>query len=370
MRLVCPNCGAQYEVPDDVIPQSGRDVQCSNCGNTWFQVHPDDDHGLADELGQPVDDDLSADPEPSARGADPDPDTGPQADPYPPEPEPDHDQAPDADEPAEVPEQAWTSDMAEPEPEQPIWDEPAPGVTAAQMPRPPTEEYEDDYEAWDETPIPPAPPREEGEARRRLDPGVADLLREEAEREARQRAADRGGLESQPDLGLMPGTEDEATRRQREAQERMVRLRGGAPVPETDPGEPEPATAVATATATAASRRDLLPDIDQINSTLRSTSERKPATAEDHEIPGRDAPATMTESQTRRSGFRRGFLSIMLVMVLAIALYVYAPRLAAMVPALESPLDAYVGMMNGLRLWIDAQLRDILGWLDSMSGEG
>jgi predicted Zn finger-like uncharacterized protein len=37
MRLICPNCGAQYEVSDDVIPVSGRDVQCSNCGHTWFE---------------------------------------------------------------------------------------------------------------------------------------------------------------------------------------------------------------------------------------------------------------------------------------------------------------------------------------------
>lgn len=37
MRLICPNCEAQYEVPDDVIPDAGRDVQCSDCGHTWFQ---------------------------------------------------------------------------------------------------------------------------------------------------------------------------------------------------------------------------------------------------------------------------------------------------------------------------------------------
>ena len=37
MRLICPNCDAQYEVPDNVIPAEGRDVQCSDCGNTWFQ---------------------------------------------------------------------------------------------------------------------------------------------------------------------------------------------------------------------------------------------------------------------------------------------------------------------------------------------
>ncbi len=38
MRLVCPNCGAQYEVDDRVIPEAGRDVQCSACGHAWFQM--------------------------------------------------------------------------------------------------------------------------------------------------------------------------------------------------------------------------------------------------------------------------------------------------------------------------------------------
>ena len=41
MRLICPNFSAQYEVPADVIPAEGRDVQCSNCQETWFQTHPD-----------------------------------------------------------------------------------------------------------------------------------------------------------------------------------------------------------------------------------------------------------------------------------------------------------------------------------------
>jgi predicted Zn finger-like uncharacterized protein len=37
MRLVCPKCVAQYEVDDNAIPESGRDVQCASCGHTWFQ---------------------------------------------------------------------------------------------------------------------------------------------------------------------------------------------------------------------------------------------------------------------------------------------------------------------------------------------
>lgn len=40
MRLVCTNCDAEYEVPDDAIPAEGRDVQCSNCGHTWFVASP------------------------------------------------------------------------------------------------------------------------------------------------------------------------------------------------------------------------------------------------------------------------------------------------------------------------------------------
>jgi predicted Zn finger-like uncharacterized protein len=37
MRLVCPNCAAQYEVDEGAIPEAGRNVQCANCGDTWFQ---------------------------------------------------------------------------------------------------------------------------------------------------------------------------------------------------------------------------------------------------------------------------------------------------------------------------------------------
>jgi predicted Zn finger-like uncharacterized protein len=38
MRLICPNCGAQYDVSDDAIPPGGRDVQCSSCNHTWYQT--------------------------------------------------------------------------------------------------------------------------------------------------------------------------------------------------------------------------------------------------------------------------------------------------------------------------------------------
>lgn len=37
MRLTCPNCDAQYEIDDALVPAGGRDVECSACGQVWFQ---------------------------------------------------------------------------------------------------------------------------------------------------------------------------------------------------------------------------------------------------------------------------------------------------------------------------------------------
>ena len=41
MRLVCPRCGAQYEIDGAEIPAAGRTVECTACGNTWRHV-PDE----------------------------------------------------------------------------------------------------------------------------------------------------------------------------------------------------------------------------------------------------------------------------------------------------------------------------------------
>ncbi|MDF3607666.1 zinc-ribbon domain-containing protein [Paracoccus sp. DMF-8] len=40
MRLICPNCAAQYEIDAAVLPEKGRDVECSRCGQIWFQPRP------------------------------------------------------------------------------------------------------------------------------------------------------------------------------------------------------------------------------------------------------------------------------------------------------------------------------------------
>lgn len=284
MRLTCPNCGAQYEVPDEVIPQAGRDVQCSNCGDTWFQTHRD--HPLPED-----DEDAGAD---TWEEVTPDPAAAPQK----------------ADEPADHAPPA--SDPAEPE-------RPAPAE-------------------------PPAPTPDRPE-RREIDPAVASVLREEAEREKRARAATQGGLETQPDLGL--GDEPDTERRAREARSRMARMRGEE-AHETDPQDIDPA-----------SRRSLFPDIEEINSSLAPGS-------------GQDAGDTAQTSYTEatpaaRGGFRRGFLVAVLIAVLALLIYVYAPALGDTFPAFADLLADYVAWVNGLRAWLDGQIAALMLWLDGMA---
>ncbi|MGB5865004.1 MAG: zinc-ribbon domain-containing protein [Sulfitobacter sp.] len=276
MRLICPNCDAQYEVPDDVMPFAGRDVQCSNCGQTWFQDHPD--------------------------------------------------HVPEADE--------STADIAELDEE------------VAPPPPPP--------------PVAPTQPE-----RKQLDPAVADILRQEAEAEqAARRETQSGNLESQPDLGMdleESNTDEDADRRAREARERMARLRGSDDTQQAEAtGGVHVGAADATAAAALGSRRDLLPDIEEINSTLRSGTARSGAGAADLE-PEFEAP---THSRKRR-GFRTGFLTVLLIFIVLASIYILAPQLSAAVPALEAPLQAYVEIVDQGRVWLDAQITGLLQSLDS-----
>lgn len=40
MRITCPNCSAQYEIDASLLPDEGREVQCSACSHVWFQASP------------------------------------------------------------------------------------------------------------------------------------------------------------------------------------------------------------------------------------------------------------------------------------------------------------------------------------------
>jgi predicted Zn finger-like uncharacterized protein len=293
MRLVCPNCDAQYEVDDDAIPDLGRDVQCSNCGHAWFQRHPETEALEADEealFGVRTPARPAADPSPVLSG---------------------------------VPKATPSAQAVPARPSRP----------AAAKPTPPETEPEDEITRRPEQIAPTV--------RRGLDESLLAVLREEAERETavRRKEAPRG-LETQSDLGL----EETATANTKSVRERLARLR------EAEPEKPE--TKAPEDRDKAASRRDLFPDIDEINSTLRASNEQRPARGDS------SARSLQSDQPPGRGGFRSGFSLIVLVAVLALVAYVAAPRITEQFPQMQEPMATYVTQVNKGRAWLDGVIRD------------
>ena len=247
MRLLCPNCDAEYEVEASLIPDTGRDVQCSNCGHAWFQPSPDVEAALAAEAA------LYDAPEP------------------PPEP-----------------------------------------ASAAMYPQ--------------TTVIGELP-------RRRLDESVLAVLREEADREmAARRAEAPQGLETQTELGLQAVDDTGGA-----VARRIARLKGEAAVPAV-PVKPQ-------------SRREMLPEIDEINSSLRASSEK------------RGADITAVAPPAPAGGFRNGFVLMLLGAVALVTVYVMAPRIAQQMPGAAGALTAYVASIDGFRIMLDGAVQGAIEWL-------
>ena len=200
MRLTCPNCGAQYDVPEAAIPEAGREVQCSACGESWAQHRPT-------------------------------------------------------------------------------------AATAAEQ------------EALPAADPAPAPEHPETPAQRRLDPGVADILRTEAARERARRAAESTG-----DVG-----------------------------PHADPAP--------------ASQHATLPDPGNITSSLSPS----PGSATRERLAASDT----TSSEPADRSFRAGFWVALVACALAVGAYLGAEDLVALVPEAEAPIERYVAAINDARLRLD-----------------
>lgn len=58
MRLICPRCGAQYEIDGSAIPAAGRDVECSACDHVWRAMPPAEsfDPEARPQLSRPLSD--------------------------------------------------------------------------------------------------------------------------------------------------------------------------------------------------------------------------------------------------------------------------------------------------------------------------
>lgn len=327
MRLICPNCDAEYEVDDAAIPQEGRDVQCSACGHAWFQTHPDREaaeqaeaelYDAPDGAMEP-EDRLAAEAAEEARQAG---------------------HAEDAR--AEV---AGTEDEYEDEPLAPLA-EPGEAAGAGGLP---------------------------SAAARGLDEQVLAVLKEEAEREVAARRAEalnRPGLESQTEMPLPEaapagapaagGAESMAA-----AVKRIARMRGmtvvAEPAPAAGGAEAGAAEAAEAAAEAQRPRRKTLPAIEEINQTLRSTGER----GEDGEDVIVD---TLAASGGGRGAFRRGFVLVVALSALGVVLYAFAPAIADRVPALEGATQAYVAAVDEVRIRFDRNLRGLIAWMQGMMG--
>ncbi|MBS1300999.1 zinc-ribbon domain-containing protein [Loktanella sp. SALINAS62] len=290
IRLICPNCGATYEVDADVIPQDGRDVQCSNCAHTWFESREtpsataEDPHSTSDV------------PPPVER----EPDAAPMDDPFATQDAQDAGDAQDAD------------------------DDP-----------------ESDNRLTEDAPGPPPPGQ-----RRPLEASIAEILREEAAREEAARKAEAAddpfveqgdlGLDDVPRADAVPPAPRPTTD---EGQNRLARLKGAA-----------------RAQIPPAQRSDLFPDIEEINSTLRSDADRDPL----------DPLPTEQAAKDRKSG-RTGFVGMMGLILVAVLVYVFADPIVAAVPALDGVMVEYVDTVNDGRIWLDAQAQALARALNSSS---
>ncbi len=244
MRLICPNCDAEYEVDGSLLPAQGREVQCSNCGQTWFQ-HPMSDEDDSDAFS-----------------------TGP--------------------------------DLA--------------------VQRPAT------------------------------NPKALDILHEEVERETRARAAEANALETQGDLGLQappPGP---------------ARAKATLEPPEQlDADKPDQANdetfEITHSGRGESTKRELLPDIEEINSTLASAPEPQP---EDEEAEEAALP-------NRRSRFRTGFGLMLILSAAIVGAYVYAPELAERFPQTGDAMMGYVSFIDKLRVSLDGGAQALLEQLTALT---
>ncbi|WP_299354080.1 zinc-ribbon domain-containing protein [uncultured Shimia sp.] len=362
MRLSCPNCGAQYEVPVEVIPQDGRDVQCSNCGHTWFQLHPDQDVDLAQETGGSLPD-QSWSPEEVAETVQQETDLveDPVMDEHDQEvqpPEPRFDDEPSADSDLSLEDEEEDPQPEEPpvEPEEDVADEASEDADHAEPDV--AEETEDEV---DDEEDPADLDEEEAETPRSprgIDPAIADVLRQEAEYEANARESEaQEALETQTELGLQDPGSHADDQRAAEARERMRRIQGLNDGSDDADASPE-VSSTELDDAAHASRRDLLPDIDEINSTLRAADDRGGAEG---------TVAAVTTRERKRSGFRLGFGLVLLFAALVIMAYIYNREIAAAFPAMAPAVDTLMETLNAMRVWLDTRVTEAMLWLDGMA---
>lgn len=373
MRITCPNCRAQYDVDSSMIPEAGRDVQCSSCAHTWLVSHTGEN--VAEEKPQ-AEQRLPEEVEAEAVS-----DAGEEAETW-----DEVTPAPDEESTAHAEAVAKTTAVEEATSDEESEATTGEGEPDDGAPEDSDPDPDDRFRAAIERSREDAsePDRDEGEAFRAsirdavakpdaahsetdpvdadgdedtpaLDDEVADILREEAEFEATRRRSEvpPPAFEPQGDLGLDEDRPSDVLR------ERLDRMRGD--------GVPEPTIASTVASGDiegstlTGPRRERLPDIEEINSSLR------PSTGEE-EV---ELPMSMSElTEARRSGFRTGFAAVVLLVAVLVGGYIYAPQIIRAIPATEPAMISYVEIANSARDRIDGMMAKAISGLNGLTGSG
>lgn len=321
MRIICPRCSAEYEVPDSFMPPGARDVQCSECGHSWYQLvsrqaspqakatapGPSEDENRLQRLREALDGHKAR---VSTRSTGRTLNLG------------------------QVPGESDALDAATQD--------------GAQSSPPPEEE---DKTQEDTAPAP----------QRGLDPAVAAVLRSEAEFERNARAHGAAqALEMQPDLGLEPPARGRGPETVRD---RLARLQA----------------AERTGSAALTRGEETYPDPAGLGQTLQRTERPPPPPPAPVIFSKAGLPVraerrdlAIYEAQRRaRQGFRWGFFLSLGICLAAPALYLAAPALAGLMPA-QSPIfegiartgaELHVALASAVQDWL---LR-IGGWMNGLS---
>ncbi len=128
----------------------------------------------------------------------------------------------------------------------------------------------------------------------------------------------------------------------------MARLRGEPQTAAPDAAGIGAAGGAAMAQDANAPRRELLPDIEEINSTLRPDNTANAAVNYD------------ADTERPRGGFKRGFMYVVIIALVALAIYVFAPQISAAVPQVEPYLTSYAEWVDGLRILLDRKLQQLI----------
>ncbi|MEM7642494.1 MAG: zinc-ribbon domain-containing protein [Pseudomonadota bacterium] len=290
MRITCPNCNAQYEIAADVIPADGRDVQCSNCGTTWYQEGRGRE--AVAEAAAP-----RAAPRAPAGGAD-----------------------------------------DSPKPRRPLADDRAMSILREER------EREDRLRAA-------------GPGAAQADGNTGDARQTAAREAARMSAAAsvaRARTTADTALEPVPTVDDDVA-------DAIARIMGdGQFDDEADgPGGTETSSQAAgspaSQSASPSSRRELLPDIEEINSSLRPDERAAEASAE--------AAAEAGSAQKQKgggSGFRLGFAAVIALMMVVVLAYLFAEPIAVAIPALGGAMESFVGAVERGRVGLEAGAESLL----------